>query len=136
MLFRNFHFDIRDAQSIHPRTYIATAFSPYRSVPFELYGPQYPGGKIFNPMAFVPAPAGQQGDLGRNVLRGFGAWQADLGLQRQFQLSERTVISFRGELSTWVYGHEISDLAAGLVTLKELAVRRAAKENSRGRRAV
>ena len=35
------------------------------------------------------------------------------------------------ELSTWVYGHEISDLAAGIVTLRELAVRRAAEEIGR-----
>src|ERR1022692_3093545 len=31
ILFRNFHFDIRDAHSIHPRAYIATAFSPHGS---------------------------------------------------------------------------------------------------------
>ena len=35
------------------------------------------------------------------------------------------------ELSAWVYGHEISDLAAGLVTLNELAVRRAHEEIER-----
>ena len=35
------------------------------------------------------------------------------------------------EVSTWVYGHEISDLVAGLVTLKELAVRRAVEETER-----
>src|ERR1700687_3035291 len=28
ILLWNFHFDIRDAHSIHPRAYIATAFSP------------------------------------------------------------------------------------------------------------
>src|ERR1700674_1784636 len=31
ILFRNFHFDIRDAHSLHPRAYIATAFSPHGS---------------------------------------------------------------------------------------------------------
>jgi Carboxypeptidase regulatory-like domain/TonB dependent receptor len=66
-------------------------------VPLELEGPQYPGGKAFNPAAFVPAPRDQQGDLGRNVLRAFGAWQADLGLQRQFQLTEAVALRFRGE---------------------------------------
>jgi hypothetical protein len=35
--------------------------------------------------------------LGRNVLRGFGAWQADLGLQRQFRLSEEIALRFRAE---------------------------------------
>jgi len=42
-------------------------------LPLVLYGSQYPGGKAFNP-AFVPAASGQLGDLGRNVVRGFGAW--------------------------------------------------------------
>ncbi len=41
-------------------------------VPLELYGSQYPGGKIFNKAALTAAPTGQQGDFGRNVLRGFG----------------------------------------------------------------
>jgi len=62
-----------------------------------LYGPQYPGGKIFNKAAFTPALAGQQGNFGRNVLRGFGAWQADLALQRQFHVTERFGLRFRAE---------------------------------------
>jgi hypothetical protein len=66
-------------------------------VPLELLGAQYPGGKAFNPAAFTAPPTGQQGDFGRNVLRGFGATQMDLALQRQFQLTERLGLSFRGE---------------------------------------
>jgi hypothetical protein len=66
-------------------------------VPLELFGTQYPGGKIFNRAAFTAAPAGQQGNFGRNVLRGFGAWQADVGLQRQFHVTERLGLSFRAE---------------------------------------
>jgi hypothetical protein len=66
-------------------------------LPFVLHGSQYPDGKAFNPAAFVPAHSGQQGDLGRNVLRGFGAWQADLGLQRQFHLTEEIALRFRAE---------------------------------------
>jgi hypothetical protein len=65
-------------------------------VPFYLYGSQYPGGKSFNPAAFVP-PAGLQGTLGRNALRGFGAWQADLALRREFALGERLKLQFRTE---------------------------------------
>ena len=64
-------------------------------LPLLLYGSQYAGGKAFNPAAFTPAP--QQGDLGRNMLRGFGAWQGDLALQRQFQLAENMVLRFRAE---------------------------------------
>ena len=66
-------------------------------VPLELFGTQYPGGKIFNRAAFTAAPAGQQGNFGRNVLRGFGAWQADVGLQRQFHLAEKLELRFRAE---------------------------------------
>jgi hypothetical protein len=66
-------------------------------VPLELYGSQYPGGKIFNKAAFSAAPAGQQGDFGRNVLRGFRSFQADFALQRRFRLKERAALYFRGE---------------------------------------
>jgi len=66
-------------------------------VPLVLYGSQYPGGKAFNPAAFSAPPTGQQGDFGRNVLRGFGAWQADVAFQRQFQLIEKVGLRFRGE---------------------------------------
>jgi hypothetical protein len=67
-------------------------------VPLELFGPQYPGGKIFNKAAFTAAPAGQQGNFGRNVLRGFGATQFDLALQRQFHLTEQLSLRFRSEV--------------------------------------
>src|SRR5262249_45028928 len=63
----------------------------------ELYGPGYPGGKILNRAAFTPAPAGQQGNLGRNVLRGFGAAQADIGVQRIFRIAETAGLRFRAE---------------------------------------
>src|ERR1700722_3681646 len=66
-------------------------------VPLVLYQSQYPGGKAFNPAAFTPPPTGQQGDFGRKVLRGFGAWQADVAFQRQFQLTEKVGLHFRGE---------------------------------------
>lgn len=66
-------------------------------VPLEIHGSQFAGGKIFNRAAFSTAPAGTQGSFGRNVLRGFGAWQADVGLQRQFHLSERLRLRFRAE---------------------------------------
>ena len=66
-------------------------------VPLVLYGAQYPGGKIFNKEAFTATPSGQQGNFGRNVLRGFGAWQADLALQRQYQVTENVGLRFRAE---------------------------------------
>jgi len=66
-------------------------------IPLEIRGSQFPGGKIFNRAAFSSAPAGTQGNLGRNVLRGFGAWQADVGVQRQFHLTDRVGLRFRAE---------------------------------------
>ena len=66
-------------------------------VPLVLYGSQYPGGKILNIAAFTAPSTGQQGDFGRNVLRGFGAAQTDVAFQRQFHFTERLGLRFRGE---------------------------------------
>jgi hypothetical protein len=66
-------------------------------VPLELFGDGYPGGKIFNKAAFTAAPGGQQGDFGRNMLRGFDAVQADIGVQRQFRITEGMGLRFRAE---------------------------------------
>ena len=72
------------------------------SKPLVLYGSQYPGGKIFNSAAFAPplkGPTGnlQQGNFGRNVLRGFGTTQADVAFQRLFHLNEQLGLRFRSE---------------------------------------
>jgi hypothetical protein len=66
-------------------------------VPFYLYGSQYPGGKAFNAAAFSDAASGTEGDLGRNTLRGFGMWQDNFAIHRQFNLTERLNLQFRFE---------------------------------------
>ena len=66
-------------------------------VPLELFGAGYPGGKIVNQPAFTAAPVGQQGNFGRNVVRGYNASQADLGVQRIFRISEKAGLRFRAE---------------------------------------
>ena len=66
-------------------------------VPLELYGAGYPGGKVFNKAAFATPPVGQQGNFGRNVLRGFDATQADIAVQRQFRVAEKVGLRFRAE---------------------------------------
>lgn len=66
-------------------------------MPLELFGEGYPGGKIFNGSAFIASAPGQQGNLGRNVLRGFDASQADIAVQRKFRLTERLALRFRAE---------------------------------------
>lgn len=66
-------------------------------VTLVLHGSQYPGGKILNSAAFAEPATGKQGDFPRNYLRAFGAAQADIALQRQFRLTEKLQLRFRGE---------------------------------------
>jgi hypothetical protein len=51
----------------------------------------------FNPSAFALPLPGQFGNAGRNILRGPGFAQFDVALQKEFQLTERTKISFGAE---------------------------------------
>jgi len=74
--------------------------------PLYLYGPQYPGGKAFNPAALTSPPVDpstgftplRQGNLSRNGLRGFGATQWDFGIHRDFPIHESLKLQFRAEL--------------------------------------
>jgi len=73
--------------------------------PLYLYGPQYPGGKAFNPAAFAAPPVDpttglplREGNLGRNALRGFGATQWDFAIHRDFPIRESLLLQFRAEL--------------------------------------
>jgi hypothetical protein len=90
-----------------------------QGVPLYLDDPTAPGGRRINntvPTAaqvasagcapitptnargpFCTPPVGQQGNLGRNALRGFSVWQADLALRRQFNFTERLKLQFRVE---------------------------------------
>lgn len=80
-----------------------------------------PGGSTIaewiNPAAFaVPAP-GTFGNAGRNVVRGPGAWQIDLGLGRNADLTERIGLQFRVEAFNLFnhpeYGVPQADFSAG-----------------------
>src|SRR5260370_295898 len=64
--------------------------------PLIISDPTVAGGRRFNPAVFV-APAGAQGTLGRNVLRGFAVWQIDLSLRRQFNLTDRMNLQLRAD---------------------------------------
>jgi outer membrane receptor protein involved in Fe transport len=66
--------------------------------PLYISDPSAPRGIQINPAAFAPAAANTQGDFGRNVLRGFGAWQFDLGVRRDFPLYESLKLQFRAEM--------------------------------------
>ncbi len=54
-----------------------------------------PGGKRLNRAAFTTPANGYQGNLGRNVLRGFDAMQADLAVRRQFPIGDRFNLQLR-----------------------------------------
>ena len=65
-----------------------------------------PGGRAINPNAFslLPGctsfscpPGTGVGDAPRNFVRGFGAWQMDLAVRRDFPIHERLKLQFRAE---------------------------------------
>lgn len=65
--------------------------------PLYLHGPEYPGGTAVNPAAFTLPSSNQVGDAPRNLVRGFGAWQMDVAIRREFPLFERAKLQFRAE---------------------------------------
>lgn len=81
-----------------------------------------PGGRGFNPAAFSPPPtdangnALQQGDLARNALRGFGAFQWDFAVHRNFLIGDSLKLQFRAEmfnlLNHPMFGPPVSDTSA------------------------
>ena len=55
-----------------------------------------PGGRAINPNAFTAVSSGL-GDVPRNFARGFGAWQMNLAVRRDFPIHERLKVQFRVE---------------------------------------
>jgi len=66
-------------------------------VPVYIEDPSAPGGRIINRAAFSTPPPNQQGNLGRNRIRGLAAWQIDMAVRRQFNFSEKLNLQFRAE---------------------------------------
>jgi Carboxypeptidase regulatory-like domain len=60
-------------------------------------GVSCPGGRRINPAAFRAPAAGQSGNLGRNVLRGTGAWQVDAALTRDVKVAGAVRLQLRAE---------------------------------------
>jgi len=69
-------------------------------VPLEIADPNSGGARRFNYDAFEIQQEfpGRQGNLGRNVLRGFGLAQMNLTLRREFRVAEGVRLQFRGEM--------------------------------------
>jgi len=63
-----------------------------------------PGGRAINPNAFAVPPPGEVGDAPRNFARGFGAWQMDFAIRREFPIRDRLKLQFRAE-SFNVFNH-------------------------------
>ena len=61
-------------------------------------------GEWINPAAFAPPVSGTFGDSPRDVARGPGAWQMDVGLGKRIQLTERVRLEFRSEFFN-VFNH-------------------------------
>jgi hypothetical protein len=85
-------------------------------------GQQCPGGRAINPNAFVDSASGV-GNAPRNFARGFGAWQLDMAVRRDFPITERLRLQFRVEafnlFNTPNYGSISSSVTAphfGLAT--------------------
>ena len=55
-------------------------------------------GQWINPAAFAKPASGTFGNAPRDVARGPGAWQIDLGMNKNVALSERAHLQFRSEL--------------------------------------
>ena len=78
-------------------TYQCYGLDQIPNQPAYVYGAQYPGGRAINPAAFALPPDGQYGNAGRNRLVGFGAWQMDFAVRREFPIHERLRVQFRAE---------------------------------------
>jgi hypothetical protein len=65
--------------------------------PVWIADPAVPGGSRLNPAAFSLPHNMAQGDLGRNVITGFGMYQVDLALHRQFRVSDHLGLDARLE---------------------------------------
>jgi hypothetical protein len=66
-------------------------------VPFYIHNSTLPGGRGINPAAFSVPIEVRQGDLGRNALRGFGFMQLDFAIQRQFGITDKLKLEWRGD---------------------------------------
>jgi hypothetical protein len=85
------------ATTVDPLNFASNRRADYLGGPNYIDDPNSPGGRRLNPAAFsTPAP-GTLGSLGRNALRGFGAQQFDIGARREFTLTERLRLQFKGE---------------------------------------
>jgi hypothetical protein len=102
-----FPVDLVGSNGIDPVTQATLNYEPnlVPGQPVYLHGPQLvdgqminpPGGRVVNINAFSVAPANVNGDTPRNFIRGFGAFQVDMAVRRDFSITERIKLQFRAE---------------------------------------
>ena len=68
----------------------------------------------YNPCAFVAAPLGSYGTLGRNAIEGPGNWNFDAAVWRTFPITERFKLDFRAEAFNAFNHFQIGNPGAGL----------------------
>ncbi len=90
---------------IQPGTGLALAIrpNPVPGQPQWIDDPSAPGGRRVNIAAFVAPPAGQQGTVGRNSLRGFPIRQVDLTLNSADRAARRGPAPVAGSRPTSVF---------------------------------
>jgi hypothetical protein len=78
---------------------LANAFRPDRLLnePIWIDDANTPGGRRINPAAFLTAPSGTQGTLGRNSIVGFGMSQLDMAVRRDWRWKEGRALELRLE---------------------------------------
>jgi hypothetical protein len=115
------------ARSAEPFTVYKNVSTPYGSfnmrpnlVPGEsvwISDSSEAGGKRLNADAFDTSEMalGHQGDLGRNGLRAYGAYQLDAAVQREFSIRERLKLQFKAEFFNFLnhpnFGIPVNDLS-------------------------
>jgi hypothetical protein len=70
----------------------------------------------YNPCAFVMAPLGSYGTLGRDAILGPGNWNFDAAIWRTFPISERFKLDFRAEAFNAFNHMEIGNPGTGIFT--------------------
>ncbi len=104
--------DIESEEYYDPQTGADVVFHPDRvpGQPLYVSDPAAPGGRTINYNAFtiVTDEFGDpiEGNAGRNSARGFGAFQTDLAVHRDFVLTERVGLQFRAEAFN-VFNHPV-----------------------------
>ncbi len=107
-LFRNWAvdsiFNLRSAKPVNVVYLFPTSFGTaylrpdvVAGQPLYLFDSTVAGGRTINPAAFSAPLDLEQGDLGRNSLRGFPLYQVDLALRRKFNFTDSFSLQFQAD---------------------------------------